>query len=414
MASIFQNEKDDKNAERYFKKAADEGHSGSKVSLWKLYNSKNQADLANHYLESAVIAGNAEAIYQMGLQCEKRKDYNSAFKHIYKAMMSGNALAKETLNRSGAMLASYYSLYKAMEQKGDTFDERLQEMSQYLILQKALGYYFVNGKHLLDALDRTIDPDTKEAPYQKLEFLGDGVLSTAIRERFVDKAPKSWLVGDLEKATQPLLSNTGILPKVAKKLKLSALINLDENEKNRPVTDKMQADAMEALIGAVFQDYGFSKTDNSDNYYVKAKFVVYRLWEPYLATALKADPRSILKQSVENTSNAAKNTHHPQPVKPTRSLSPASQRVFCILGTGTPLPTFSKALSQMSDINCRNIGKRGDTALMTLVRKDIVQTPKVKALLKHGALWTATNNEGKSAEKLLETVHPNMAEILLS
>ncbi len=425
LACIYQIEKNDKNAELYFKKAADKEHVESQFRLWKLYKAQNRLDEAKVYLQKAASAGNTEAMYYLGCHYETQKQYKEAFTSFYKSLKKGNSLAKEKLeSKKQERVASYYSLYQTLEEEGDKFDEVVDEMKPYLELQEEMGYYFINAEYLWNALDRTINSDIKEAPFQKLEFLGDGVLTTTIRESFVDKNPKGWTVGDIDKAAQSLLSNHTILPKVAKQLKLSELINLNEAEENAPITEKMQADAVEALIGAIFQDYGFSKADNSTSYYMKARTMILKFWKPYLDAALQEKPRSATQQATIHMSTTVKKaaivtrTTSSTPTKPsatksTGPLSPSTQRVFSAIGGSIAPDIFSKALPKMSNINRRNIGKNGDTVLMTILRnkqlRDDKEVPKIKALLAHGALWTATNNTGESADDLLKAKHPARA-----
>ncbi|EDV23870.1 uncharacterized protein TRIADDRAFT_57515 [Trichoplax adhaerens] len=93
------------------------------------------------------------------------------------------------------------------------------------------------------------------------------------------------------------------------------------------------------------------------------------------------------------------------------SVSPEMQKVFsAVSGDTYSLPQFEEAVNNVPNINCRNSGKKGDTALMMLLRKDVLKLetdiPKIKILLSYDASWTATNNRGETAMQLA-TKHPS-------
>lgn len=93
-----------------------------------------------------------------------------------------------------------------------------------------------------------------------------------------------------------------------------------------------------------------------------------------------------------------------------QQLSPRTQTLFSGLGDGVPLQNFVKHLESLpSDrVNAQNIGKRGDTPLMLLLRNKSLsplKQTKAKALIQHGALWQATNRRGETPEQLLAQ-HP--------
>lgn len=417
LAKLYQAEKNYNNAEIYFKKAEVKGHAESQIMLWDLYKALNRPE-AGVYLDKCASAGNAQALYERGFQHELKEEYEFAFLNFYKANQKGLALAKEKLTDKKTRLSGYFSLCELLKEEKDTFETAFKAMQPYLTLQQNMGYYFLNAEFLLEALDRTIDSDVGEAPFQKLEFLGDGVLTTAIREYFVDEAPEDWRVGDFEYATQSLLANKIVLPEIAKKLKLAELIELDETEGSHTVTDKMQADALEALIGAIFQDYGDSEIADSTSYYMRAREVVHNLWKPWLEKALQEKPRSMAIQKEKMPVLATAVASQPPSIPATqkkngvRSLSPATQRVFCATHRNVTADEFSIAVPKMSNVNNRNVGKNGDTVLMTLLRNKQLRPEhevlKIKTLLHYRASWNAPNNKGETADGLLKEMHPEM------
>ncbi len=83
-----------------------------------------------------------------------------------------------------------------------------------------------------------------------------------------------------------------------------------------------------------------------------------------------------------------------------QTLTPRTNKMFSMLGGNVKIETFEDAIKNVPDINRRNCGKTGDTALMTLLRKKKLDEPQIKILLKYGALWTIKNKEGKTADDL--------------
>lgn len=125
-------------------------------------------------------------------------------------------------------------------------------------LQTRLEHEFSNPRLLLQALThRSFSADHNE----RVEFLGDSVLNLAVAgllyERLSD-LPE----GDLSRVRANLVKQD-TLHKLAVELGLPLLIRLGEGEaksggQKRP---SILADALEAVIGAVFLDAGFDKAD---------------------------------------------------------------------------------------------------------------------------------------------------------
>lgn len=123
-----------------------------------------------------------------------------------------------------------------------------------LALQKRLEYAFSNPQLLVQALThRSFSSDHNE----RIEFLGDSVLNLAVAgllyERLGD-LPE----GDLSRARANLVKQE-TLHQVAVSLGLPDLLRLGEGEaksggQKRP---SILADALEALLGAVYLDAGF-------------------------------------------------------------------------------------------------------------------------------------------------------------
>ncbi len=142
------------------------------------------------------------------------------------------------------------------------------------ILEKSIGYSF-HDKKLLKRAFIHASADVGES-YERLEFLGDAVLALAVSEHlFFEKPDDS--EGDLTKCRAALVNETA-LADVARHLDLSEYLTLGRGERNSGGADKpsIQADVVEALIGAVYVDGGFDK----------AKGVVNKLLEESFQTVL--------------------------------------------------------------------------------------------------------------------------------
>ena len=125
---------------------------------------------------------------------------------------------------------------------------------------------------------------------ERLEFLGDTVLNLAV-SRMLYVALPNLPEGDLSRVRANLVKQDTLF-RLALDLQLSALIRLGEGEmksggQKRP---SILADALEALIGAVFLDTG----------YEAAEALVFRLFEPIEINpgmqAASKDPKTELQE----------------------------------------------------------------------------------------------------------------------
>ena len=125
-------------------------------------------------------------------------------------------------------------------------------------LQKRLQHAFSNSKLLVQALThRSFSSDHNE----RLEFLGDSVLNLAVAGLLFEQLSEL-PEGDLSRVRANLVKQD-TLHQLALVLGLPELLRLGEGEarsggKNRP---SMLADAVEAVIGAVYLDAGYDKAD---------------------------------------------------------------------------------------------------------------------------------------------------------
>lgn len=125
-------------------------------------------------------------------------------------------------------------------------------------LQTRLEHEFSNPRLLQQALThRSFSADHNE----RVEFLGDSVLNLAVAGLLYERLSEL-PEGDLSRVRANLVKQD-TLHKVAVELGLPLLIRLGEGEaksggQKRP---SILADALEAVIGAVFLDAGFDKAD---------------------------------------------------------------------------------------------------------------------------------------------------------
>jgi ribonuclease III len=157
-------------------------------------------------------------------------------------------------------------------------------------LQQRLGHRFQDPRLLARALThRSFSADHNE----RLEFLGDSVLNLAVAALLFDRL-KDLPEGDLSRVRANLVKQD-TLHRLAVGLGLSGMLKLGEGESKsgghkRP---SILADALEAVIGAVYLDAG----------YTTAEQLVHRLFEqveinPGMSAAAK-DPKTELQEVLQ-------------------------------------------------------------------------------------------------------------------
>lgn len=133
-------------------------------------------------------------------------------------------------------------------------------MSPVAALEKRLGHRFATPRLLEQALThRSRGADN----YERLEFLGDGVLGCAVADELYARFPQL-SEGKLTRLRASLVREEA-LAEVAKMLGLGELLRLGEGElaagpEPRP---SILADALEAVLGAVFLDGGYEAARKS-------------------------------------------------------------------------------------------------------------------------------------------------------
>jgi ribonuclease III len=144
-------------------------------------------------------------------------------------------------------------------------------------LQSSLAYRFQNAALLEEALThKSYVNEQKTAAgrhNERLEFLGDAALSLIISERLASMLPQS-SEGALSKFKARLVSET-VLAEVGRRVKLGSCLRLGRGEElsHGREKDSLLADALEAVIAAVYLDGGLDA----------ARHVVFRLFAEELA-----------------------------------------------------------------------------------------------------------------------------------
>ncbi len=131
-------------------------------------------------------------------------------------------------------------------------------------IEKLVGTKLNNPLLYLEALTHrsgvSISPDEITTANERLEFLGDSVLNLIVTE-FIYTTFTSETEGHMTILRSKFV-NKDILLKVAKRLKMSDLLFINENAASaiESGAKSILSDSVEALIGAIYLDLGLNKT----------------------------------------------------------------------------------------------------------------------------------------------------------
>ena len=142
------------------------------------------------------------------------------------------------------------------------------------VLEKKIKLKFKDQNVLIKSLThKSFDSKNNN---EKIEFLGDRVLGLIIAKKLLEIYPKE-KEGILDKKFASLVNKKKCL-EIAKKIDLEKYI-LVSNPKNKKIKieDKVIADCLEALIGALYLDQGFNVTE---------KFILNQWSEHILASVV--------------------------------------------------------------------------------------------------------------------------------
>ncbi|OGH95463.1 MAG: ribonuclease III [Candidatus Margulisbacteria bacterium GWF2_38_17] len=145
-------------------------------------------------------------------------------------------------------------------------------------LENLIAYEFENKKLLLTALTHSSYSNEKKAKQlennERLEFLGDAILKLSISDYLYRNYPE-YAEGIMTKIRALLISDH-TLAKIAKSVDLGRMLLLSKNEKKTggETRPSILANALEAIIGAIYLDGGLEK----------AKKIIYALFQVQLET----------------------------------------------------------------------------------------------------------------------------------
>lgn len=146
----------------------------------------------------------------------------------------------------------------------------------------AIGYQFADPDLLKLALSHRswCAENGQVESNERLEFLGDAVLGLTIADKIFVHYPEL-PEGQLAKLRAGVV-NAVTLAQIAREINLGHALLLGKGERSTGGSDKQSilADALEAIIGAVYLDGGF----------VAAQDLVLRLWDAHVVDAVRDGP----------------------------------------------------------------------------------------------------------------------------
>jgi len=127
-------------------------------------------------------------------------------------------------------------------------------------LEDRIRYGFRDPELLEEALRHGSAPErgSEKRSYERLEFLGDAVLNLCIAQEVYRMLPLAG-EGVLTKARAAIINNRNLV-RIGERLGVPESLRIDPSVRKKAdggVTRKMIADAVEAIIGAIFIDGGY-------------------------------------------------------------------------------------------------------------------------------------------------------------
>ncbi len=171
------------------------------------------------------------------------------------------------------------------------------------ILEENIGYVFKDKNLLKEALTHRSylneNPKWGLPNNERLEFLGDAVLELSVTEELFKRFP-DYQEGQMT-GLRAALVNYVMLSSVAKDFGLENFILMSRGEAKDTgrARDVILANAIEALIGALYLDSAYKTVGKFVN-----KFVMERLDE-VIKKGLFKDPKSALQEKIQEKTKAA-------------------------------------------------------------------------------------------------------------
>lgn len=156
-------------------------------------------------------------------------------------------------------------------------------------LEQRLGYRFRNPAYMEQAL--THSSKSGSTNNERIEFLGDRVLNLVMAHTLFEQFPND-NEGALAKRHSALVQGT-MLAAIGNTLNIGDFLILSDAERQSggAENENIVADAMEALLGAVFLDGGLEG----------ARGIIIRLWDKYILSPaeIHQDPKTELQEWVQ-------------------------------------------------------------------------------------------------------------------
>ena len=168
---------------------------------------------------------------------------------------------------------------------------------EFIDLEKKIGYKFKNKNHLKEALTHRSylnENSSWGVPHnERLEFLGDAVLELAVTEEIFNRYPE--LPEGQMTGYRSALVNYLMLAVIAKEIELEKFILLSRGEAKDTgrARDVILANAIEALIGAIYLDSEYQTIKKIVN-----TFVMTHLAE-VIKKGLYKDSKSLLQEKAQ-------------------------------------------------------------------------------------------------------------------
>lgn len=123
-------------------------------------------------------------------------------------------------------------------------------------IEQIIDYRFSNRDLLIEAFTHSSAVDNRAASNERMEFLGDSILSLVICQTLFHRSP-DYLEGDLTKMKSMLVSRT-TCARVIRQLGLHKLLKVGKGMAgSQSLSHSLAAGLLEALIAAIYLDGGF-------------------------------------------------------------------------------------------------------------------------------------------------------------
>lgn len=163
--------------------------------------------------------------------------------------------------------------------------------NNYKVLEQSINYTFKNKELIIQAL--THSSETKTNNYERLEFLGDSLLSVIVAEHLYLTSNKK--VGDMSVLRSRLVS-TDALSNIVLKNNWQNLINVGPSIKNvNNIAKNILADIFESIVAAIYLDAGIEKTKQFVANYVLSQ----------IESVVNSDYKTALQEKVASINNLA-------------------------------------------------------------------------------------------------------------